>query len=133
MTQVQQIVRDAAQRGLNLQLTLRALLAAFVLGTLAFLPPADAAELSWWVAGGYLVAVAGLTLWLRRGDRTALTHRGATIATVLRSRERARPLFVSTGHRISAELALELVLATLTRYRLPEPTRLADRVSRMHP
>ena len=73
MTQVQQIVRDAAQRGLNLQLTLRALLAAFVLGTLAFLPPADAAELSWWVAGGYLVAVAGLTLWLRRGDRIALT------------------------------------------------------------
>ena len=68
-----------------------------------------------------------------KGDRTALTHRGATIATVLRSRERARPLFVSTGHRISAELALELVLATLTRYRLPEPTRLADRVSRMHP
>ena len=68
-----------------------------------------------------------------KGDQTALTYRGATIATVLRSRERARPLFVSTGHRISAELALELVLATLTRYRLPEPTRLADRVSRMHP
>jgi deoxyribonuclease V len=68
-----------------------------------------------------------------KGDRTKLTYRGATIATVLRSRERARPLFVSTGHRIEAERALELVLATLTRYRLPEPTRLADRVSRMHP
>lgn len=68
-----------------------------------------------------------------RGDRSNLIHRGATLATVLRSRERARPLFISTGHRISGERALELVLATLTRYRLPEPTRLADRVSRMHP
>jgi deoxyinosine 3'endonuclease (endonuclease V) len=28
---------------------------------------------------------------------------------------------------------VELVEATLTGYRLPEPTRLADRLSRMHP
>jgi deoxyribonuclease V len=68
-----------------------------------------------------------------QGDRTDLVHRGAKIATVLRSRERTRPLFVSTGHRINAERSLELVLATLTRYRLPEPTRLADRISRTHP
>ena len=52
---------------------------------------------------------------------------------VLRSREGARPLYVSVGHRISLEQAVELVLATLTRYRLPEPTRLADKLSRMHP
>jgi deoxyribonuclease V len=44
-----------------------------------------------------------------------------------------RPLFVSVGHRIGLERAIELVLATTTRYRLPEPTRLADKVSRMHP
>jgi deoxyribonuclease V len=43
------------------------------------------------------------------------------------------PLFISTGHRISLERAVALVLATLTRYRLPEPTRLADKISRMHP
>lgn len=73
MTQVQQIVRDAAQRGLNLQLALRAVLALFVLATLAFLPPADGAALSWWVAGGYLLAVIGLTGWLLRGGRAALT------------------------------------------------------------
>ncbi|MGD9507849.1 MAG: deoxyribonuclease V [Geminicoccaceae bacterium] len=68
-----------------------------------------------------------------KGDRTDLVHRGTTVATVLRSRERARPLFISTGHLISPERALELVLAMLTRYRLPEPTRLADRISRLHP
>ena len=62
-----------------------------------------------------------------------LTIKGETIGAVLRSRDGARPLFVSVGHRISLERAVELVLATLTRYRLPEPTRVADKLSRMHP
>ena len=68
-----------------------------------------------------------------RGSRTPLTHRGETIGTVLRSRERARPLYVSVGHLVSLEQAVGLVEAMLTGYRLPEPTRLADRLSRMHP
>ena len=68
-----------------------------------------------------------------RGSRAPLTHKGETLGTVLRSREGARPLYVSVGHRVSLEQAVELVLATLTRYRLPEPTRLADKLSRMHP
>jgi deoxyribonuclease V len=68
-----------------------------------------------------------------RGSRVALTNRGETLGTVLRSRERARPLYVSVGHLVSLEQAVELVEATLTGYRLPEPTRLADRLSRMHP
>ena len=67
------------------------------------------------------------------GSRTLLTHRGETIGVVLRTRERARPLFVSPGHRIGLERAVALVRSTLAGYRLPEPTRLADRVSRMHP
>jgi deoxyribonuclease V len=68
-----------------------------------------------------------------RGSRVPLTHRGETIGTVLRSRERARPLYVSVGHLVSLEQAEGLVEAMLTSYRLPEPTRLADRLSRMHP
>ena len=68
-----------------------------------------------------------------RGSRVPLTHKGETLGIVLRSREGARPLYVSVGHRVSLEQAVELVLATLTRYRLPEPTRLADKLSRMHP
>ena len=52
---------------------------------------------------------------------------------VLRTRDRINPLFVSVGHRIGLERAVELVLATGGRYRLPEPTRLADKLSRFHP
>lgn len=36
------------------------------------------------------------------------------------------PLIVSPGHRVSAETAADLVLATAGGYKLPEPTRLAD-------
>ena len=39
------------------------------------------------------------------------------------------PLIVSPGHRVSAETAVDLVLATTAGYKLPEPTRLADRAA----
>ncbi|RDI98238.1 deoxyribonuclease V [Dyella solisilvae] len=65
----------------------------------------------------------------RRGDRVPLMHQGRTIGWVLRSKDRIRPLIVSPGHRVSMETAPALVLAYCTRYRLPEPTRLADRLA----
>ncbi|MFD1587067.1 endonuclease V [Halorientalis brevis] len=37
------------------------------------------------------------------------------------------PLIVSAGHRVSAETAADLVLACSAGYKLPEPTRLADK------
>jgi deoxyribonuclease V len=64
-----------------------------------------------------------------RGDRTELRYRGRTIGTVLRSKDRIKPLIVSPGHRVSLASAPELVLACCTRYKLPEPTRLADRLA----
>jgi deoxyribonuclease V len=70
---------------------------------------------------------------LARGGRVPLTIKGETIGVVLRSRDGARPLYVSVGHRISLDRAVDLVQATLTRFRLPEPTRVADKLSRMHP
>jgi deoxyribonuclease V len=39
------------------------------------------------------------------------------------------PLYVSPGHRVSAETATELVAAVSAGYKLPEPTRLADRAA----
>ena len=38
-----------------------------------------------------------------------------------------KPVFVSVGHRIDLDGALGLTLACGGGYRLPEPTRLADR------
>ena len=64
-----------------------------------------------------------------RGAWTPLEHEGEVIGAVLRSRARVKPIFVSPGHRVSLERAVELVMACTTRYRLPETTRRADRLA----
>ncbi|SFK78011.1 deoxyribonuclease V [Lysobacter sp. cf310] len=64
-----------------------------------------------------------------RGDCAPLAYRGRTIGQVLRSKPRCRPLIVSPGHRVSMSSALALTLRCLRGYRLPEPTRLADRLA----
>ena len=48
------------------------------------------------------------------------------IGIVQRTRSNVRPLYISIGHRCDLPGARAVVLACLTRYRLPEPTRLAD-------
>ncbi|MGN6382036.1 MAG: deoxyribonuclease V [Dyella sp.] len=66
---------------------------------------------------------------LKRGDRTPLMHRGRMIGTVLRSKDGIQPLIVSPGHRVSHATAVERALAYGRSYKLPEPTRLADRLA----
>lgn len=68
----------------------------------------------------------------RRGGHVPLMDGDEVIGAVLRTRDATRPLYVSVGNRIDLPSAIKLVLACCTRYRLPEPTRLADRaVARM--
>lgn len=52
------------------------------------------------------------------------------IGVVLRSRDGVNPLFVSPGHRVSMERAVDLTVKCLGKYRLPEPTRKADKLSK---
>lgn len=61
---------------------------------------------------------------------SSLIDKGEIIGTVLRSKDKCNPLFISAGHRISHETALDITLRSLTTYRLPEPTRLADQISK---
>ena len=63
---------------------------------------------------------------LPAGSSTPLMDRDEQIGLVLRTRDGVRPLFVSAGHRVDLATARDLVLACITRYRLPEPTRQAD-------
>ena len=65
----------------------------------------------------------------RRGCATRLMDGDEQIGLVLRTRDRVRPLYVSTGHRVSLPTARKLVLACAPRYRLPETTRWADRIA----
>jgi deoxyribonuclease V len=63
----------------------------------------------------------------RRGSVRALMDGRERIGTVLRTRDGVRPVFISVGHRVDLATARRVVLRCATGYRLPEPTRLADR------
>lgn len=62
---------------------------------------------------------------LEAGSQAQLIDRGEVIGTVLRTRAGSKPLYISTGHRVSLEEAVRWVLTCTRGYRLPEPSRLA--------
>jgi len=63
------------------------------------------------------------------GARQPLLDKGEQLGWVWRSKKRCNPLFVSTGHRVSQDTALQWVENCMAGYRLPEPTRWADAVA----
>ncbi len=67
-----------------------------------------------------------------RGSWAPLCDRGEIVGAALRTQARVKPLFVSVGHRVSLTTAIRLVLACAPRYRLPETTRIADRLARRY-
>jgi deoxyribonuclease V len=64
------------------------------------------------------------------GSWVPLIDKNEVIGAALRTRARTNPMFISLGHRISLETSLRYVLACSRGYRLPEPTRLADKLSK---
>ncbi len=64
------------------------------------------------------------------GGRAELRDGPDLIGLVLRTREGVSPVYVSVGHRIGLQEAAEWVLRLCRGYRLPEPTRLADQLSK---
>jgi len=66
----------------------------------------------------------------QRGDWEPLMDKGICIGSILRTRERVRPVYVSPGHRCDQAGARAVVLAWGRGHRLPEPVHLADRLSK---
>lgn len=64
-----------------------------------------------------------------RGAWTPLHHRGETIGAVLRTRPGTKPLYISSGHRVSLPTALDYVMRCTTKFRLPETTRFAHKLA----
>ena len=52
--------------------------------------------------------------------------KGELIGAVVRTKENVNPIFVTPGHRISTETAVKIVLECSPRYRIPEPLRQAQ-------
>lgn len=67
----------------------------------------------------------------RRGDFAALrAEDGEEVGRALRTQDGVKPVFVSVGHRTTLDNACAHTLRLAPGYRLPESTRLADRLCR---
>lgn len=62
---------------------------------------------------------------LGKGAYSFLYDGEEVTGAVVRTRTRVKPVFVSVGNKCCLEDAIRLTLACATKYRIPEPTRLA--------
>jgi len=57
------------------------------------------------------------------GSHSSLVYDDEIRGAVLRTKKNVKPVFVSQGHKIGLERAIEIILLCCKGYRLPEPTR----------
>lgn len=66
----------------------------------------------------------------KKGDRSTLKDKDNTpIGAVLRTRNNAKPVFVSPGHLTDIDSSVKIILASSPKYRIPEPIRAAHLVA----
>jgi deoxyribonuclease V len=63
---------------------------------------------------------------VRAGSTAPLVDKGETVGIALRTRDRVKPIYVTTGHRVSLESAVRIARQCLDGFRIPKPTREAD-------
>jgi len=64
-------------------------------------------------------------LGIKKGEKADLVDNDEKIGIVLRSRREVNPIYVSPGYNCSFGDAYEIVMQSLTTYKLPKTTRLA--------
>jgi deoxyribonuclease V len=64
------------------------------------------------------------------GSWVPLLDKQEIIGAAVRTRTRVNPMIISPGHLISLETSIHYVLTCCKGYRLPEPTRQADKLSK---
>jgi deoxyribonuclease V len=63
-----------------------------------------------------------------KGAYSPLNDRDDVIGAVVRTRTNVEPVFISVGNKCQLGDAIEITLAWTTKYRIPEPTRLAHQL-----
>lgn len=67
---------------------------------------------------------------LKKGSRSSLRYNGKIIGVVLRTKDNVKPVFVSPGHRINLKNSIKIVCGCTSTYRISEPLRRADFISK---
>jgi len=79
-----------------------------------------------------LLTGTGVMPALCRGSTEQVYAEDEVIGMAVRTREGAKPVYVSVGHKVNLFQAVDLVLRTATTHRFPEPLRCADIMSRKY-
>ncbi|MBI5724495.1 MAG: endonuclease V [Planctomycetes bacterium] len=93
-----------------------------------------ASHVGWWLnlptIGAAKSRLCGLhgSLGRRKGDRADLMLDDKCIGAVLRTRDNVKPMFISAGHLVSLDDAIEWTLKCCRGVRMPQPTRIADKI-----
>lgn len=66
----------------------------------------------------------------KKGQYTLLKYRCKKVGAVLRTRDKVKPLFISPGHLTDVQGAVHIVLDCTIKFRIPEPLRRADFLSK---
>jgi deoxyribonuclease V len=66
----------------------------------------------------------------KKGNWSLLRYDGKIVGAVLRTKDNVRPLFVSPGNKIDLRGSIEIALGCIRKYRIPEPLRRADFISK---
>jgi deoxyribonuclease V len=66
----------------------------------------------------------------KKGTCSSLVYKKEFVGVVLRTKDNVKPLFVSPGNRIDIQGSIEIVLSCSQGYRIPEPLRRADIISK---
>jgi deoxyribonuclease V len=82
------------------------------------------------VAKSILTGTPDGNLSTEKGSTVPLVDHGEPVGVALRTRTDVNPVYVSIGHRITLDEAVDLTLQCSPRYKIPETTRHAHRLSR---
>jgi len=83
------------------------------------------------VAKSILTGTLSGDLSLEKGSSVPLVDDGEQVGVALRTRSNVNPVYVSVGHRLTLDEAVDLTLRCSPRYKIPETTRHAHRLSQM--
>ena len=62
----------------------------------------------------------------KAGSTASLWFKGERVGEVLRTRDGVKPIYVTAGHRVALDSAVEFVKQCCDGFRIPQPTREAD-------
>jgi len=64
-----------------------------------------------------------------KGSYEYLYDKDEIIGAVVRTRDNVKPVYVSIGHKISLESAIDYIIKCSIGHRIPEPTRMAHKIA----